>query len=107
MLIQHIEKVSRKDTTEVVDLIAHLQSIPRDLYKVKFPAEENLRILERAGQKQTLYVKLADRMCNIRTIQGHKRIERCKLIAEETMRFFVPLAEKIDLQEASKELKEC
>ena len=105
MLIQHIETVFGKETAAVVDLVTHLQSMPGSLYKVKLTAEENLRMLERAGNKRGLYVKLADRMHNIRTIKGHKKVEKRKLIAEETMQFFVPLAERLGLQAAAEELK--
>lgn len=106
MLIQHIGTVFGKETAEVVDLVTHLQSIEGSLYKVKLTAAENLQMLERSGNKRGLYVKLADRMHNVRTINGHKNAEKRKLIAEETMKFFVPLAEKISLQGAANELKE-
>lgn len=106
ILIQHIATVFGKDTAEVVDLATHLQSMPGSLYKVKLTSEENLQMLERTGNKQALYVKLADRMHNVRTIKGHKKIEKRKLIAEETMQFFVPLAERLGLQTAAAELKE-
>lgn len=105
MLIQHIGTVFGKETAEVVDLVTHLQSIEGSLYKVKLTAEENLRMLEQAGNKRGLYVKLADRMHNMRTINGHKDVRKRQLIAEETMQFFVPLAERLDLQTAAVELK--
>lgn len=91
MLIRHIETVFGKDTAEIVDLVTHLQSMPGSLYKVKLTAEKNLRMLERTGNKQVLYVKLAGRMHNIRTISGYKAVKRRKLIAKETTQFFVPL----------------
>ncbi|MEL6539591.1 MAG: HD domain-containing protein [Bacteroidota bacterium] len=106
MLLQHIETVFGKETAEVVDLVTHLQSMEGSLYKVKLSAEENIRMLERTGNTRGLYVKLADRMHNVRTIHGHSTVEKRKLIAQETMDFFVPLAERMGLQEAATELKE-
>jgi len=37
-----------------------------------------------------LYVKLADRMYNMRTITGHSSLATQQRIAEETLQFFVP-----------------
>ena len=106
MCLQHIETVFGKKTAEVVDVVTHLQSLPGSIYKVKLSSEENLRMLEKAGNKRGLYVKLADRMHNIRTIKGYDDIAKQQLIAKETMRFFVPLAEKLGLPAAAEELKE-
>ena len=67
MQLEHIEAMFGKQTAEVVDVVTHLQSIPHSIYKVKMSAVENLQMLERTGNKQGLYVKLADRMHNMRT----------------------------------------
>ena len=53
-----------------------------------------------------LYVKLADRMHNMRTIQYHPSLAKQKHIAEETLQFFVPIAKHLGLTQAVKELKE-
>ncbi|MEN0016647.1 MAG: HD domain-containing protein, partial [Bacteroidota bacterium] len=106
MLMGHIEALFGKETAEVVDLVTHLQSIPGSMYKVKLSAEENLRMLGNTKNKRGLYVKLADRMHNMRTINGHPKVSKRKLVARETMDFFVPLAEKLGLKEAAQEFKE-
>lgn len=106
ILVQHLESVFGKETAEVVDVVTHLQSIEGSIYKVKLSAAENIRMLERTGNNRGLYVKLADRMHNVRTIGGHSKLEKRQLIAQETLDFFVPLAERLGLQEAAQELKE-
>jgi (p)ppGpp synthase/HD superfamily hydrolase len=50
------------------------------------------------------YVKLADRVHNLRTIQA-KSYESQRRTAEETLLFFVPLAKYLGLAEAAEELK--
>ena len=105
MLLNHIETVFGQDTAEVVNVVTHLQSIPGSLYKVKLSAEENIRMLERTGNERALYVKLADRMHNIRTIAGHAALAKRQQKAEETLRFFVPLAERLGLEQAKEELQ--
>ncbi len=106
MFLQHIKTVFGQDTAQVVGLVTHLQSIPGSIYKVKLSVSENLQMLERSGSKQALYVKLADRVHNMRTINGHSSYAKKEQIAEETLQFFVPLAEKLGLREAAEELKE-
>jgi GTP diphosphokinase / guanosine-3',5'-bis(diphosphate) 3'-diphosphatase len=51
-----------------------------------------------------MYVKLADRMHNMRTIEV-KSHESQRSIAEETLLFFVPLARQLGHMEATQELK--
>ena len=106
MLLTHIEVLFGKETAEVVDLVTHLQSIPGSMYKIKLSAEENLRMLSNSENRRGLYVKLADRMHNMRTINGHRKVAKRKLVAQETLDFFVPLARKLGLQEAAQEFKE-
>jgi hypothetical protein len=54
----------------------------------------------------TVIVKLADRMHNLHTIKGHKKIEKRRLIAQETLDFFVPAAERYSLMKFAQELKQ-
>lgn len=57
-----------------------------------------------AEDKRVLYVKLADRTHNMRTIQFH-RVDKQKQIASETLGFFVPVALYLGLLELADELK--
>ncbi len=54
---------------------------------------------------RTLYVKLADRLHNARSI-GHKSETKGREFAEETLGFYVPLAEGIGLDDVAEELSE-
>lgn len=105
ILIQQIAMVFGQETAEVVDLVTHLQRTPGSLQKVKLSAEEHLKMLERIGNKRGLYVKLADRMHNMRTIEGHNSVAKQKQIAAETLKFFVPVAQQLGLQEAAEEFE--
>ncbi|MEM9416991.1 MAG: HD domain-containing protein [Bacteroidota bacterium] len=106
MQLDHIEDRFGKETAAVVDIVTHLQSIPHSIYKIKMSASENLQMLERTGNKRGLYVKIADRMHNMRTINGHNKVSKRRLIAQETADFFIPLAEKLGLKEAAAEFKD-
>ncbi len=105
MILGHIEALFGKETADVVDLATHLQTIQGSMYKVKLSAEENLKMLGNSVNTRGLYVKLADRMHNMRTINGHPKVSKRKLVAQETMDFFVPLAKKLGLTDAAAEFE--
>jgi (p)ppGpp synthase/HD superfamily hydrolase len=50
-------------------------------------------------------VKLADRLHNMRTIEGHPSSSKQKRIADETLAFFVPMARHLDLANMAQELE--
>jgi GTP diphosphokinase / guanosine-3',5'-bis(diphosphate) 3'-diphosphatase len=52
-----------------------------------------------------MYVKLADRVHNMRTIEGKSTTSQIR-IAKETLQFFVPQAQRLGLHQAAKELQE-
>ena len=105
ILLQHLTLVFGKETAELVDVVTHLQRIEGSIYKVKLSAAENIKMLERIGNKRGLYVKLADRMHNMLTIKGHDDVNKRRLIAQETLDLFVPLARSLHLSEAADRLE--
>ncbi|XWN35112.1 MAG: HD domain-containing protein [Roseivirga sp.] len=105
MLLEDVEAVFGKETAGIVDTVTHLESQKESFYKVKLSAEENLLMLIEANDKRALYVKVADRMHNMRTISAKPLKSQLKT-AKETLEFFVPLCkERLALAEAAEELK--
>ncbi|XWN35578.1 MAG: HD domain-containing protein [Roseivirga sp.] len=105
LLLQDVEAVFGKETAGIVDTVTHLESQKESFYKVKLSAEENLLMLIEANDKRALYVKVADRMHNMRTISAKPLKSQLKT-AKETLEFFVPLCkERLALAEAAEELK--
>ena len=105
ILLKHIGMVFGEETAAVVDMVTHLQSVEGSFYKVKLSVEENLRMLERTGNTRALYVKLADRVHNMRTIAALPTLAKQHEVAEETLQFYVPLAERLGLYEVAQELQ--
>ncbi|MEM7383073.1 MAG: HD domain-containing protein, partial [Bacteroidota bacterium] len=105
ILLHHIEAVFGQETASVVDTVTHLQSVEGSIFKIRLSAQEKLSRLERRGNTRGLYVKLADRMHNMRTISGHRTLSKQQRVAEETVQLYVPLAERLELHEAAQELK--
>jgi len=105
LLLEDIEAVFGQDIANIVDNVTHLESRQDSFYKIKLSAEENVMMLLEAGNDRAMYVKLADRIHNLRTIQGKDLASQVR-IAKETLQFFVPQAQRLGLQEAVKELIE-
>ncbi len=61
-------------------------------YKVLLSHPENIHRRLGAEDKRVLYVKLADRLHNLRTIEANSH-ESQRRTAEETLLFFVPLGQ--------------
>jgi (p)ppGpp synthase/HD superfamily hydrolase len=104
MLLENIEAMFGKEVAQIVDGVTHLESNQATFYKVQLSAHENIRKLLEVKDKRVLYIKIADRMHNMRTLEA-KPYESQHRTAEETLLFYVPLAEKLGLMEAAEELK--
>ncbi|ACE06300.1 hypothetical protein Aasi_0939 [Candidatus Amoebophilus asiaticus 5a2] len=105
LTLPQIELMFNTNVKQIVDGVTHLDSREKTVYKLKLAAHENIRQLLEIEDKRVLYVKLADRMHNMRTIQFHSSLAKRKGIAEETLQFFVPVAHYLGLQQAADELK--
>lgn len=105
ILLAHIETIFGRDTAKIVDKVTHVESSEDSFYKIKLSAEENVLMLLETGDDRAMYVKLADRVHNMRTIEG-KSLSSQVRIAQETLQFFVPQAQRLGLHDVAQELKE-
>ena len=105
-LLGSLGAIFGRETADVVDVVTHLQSYRGSVYKVKLSANENLQMLVETENKEALYVKIADRMHNVRTIEGHDSLAKQQGIASETLEFFVPLSKGLGLSKAAEEFEE-
>ena len=94
-----------EEVRNIVNGVTRLDSNKDTFYKVKRSSHENIRMLLGVADQRVLYVKIADRMHNMRTIQ-YKPYKSQRRTSEETLLFFVPLADHLGLTAAAAELKE-
>lgn len=103
--LPQIELMFNQDVKKIVDGVTHLDSLGKVVYRLQLGEHENIEQLLSAEDKRVLYVKLADRTHNMRTIQYHSTVAKQKKIASETMGFFVPVAKYLGLMDIAEELK--
>jgi hypothetical protein len=105
MLLENIEMIFGPDVVKIVDSVTHFETSEESFYKLKLSSHENVLTLLEVQDKRALYVKLADRVHNLRTVEGHTSIAKRQQIAAETLQFYVPLAQALALEAVVKELK--
>ncbi|MEL7063918.1 MAG: HD domain-containing protein, partial [Bacteroidota bacterium] len=93
------------EVRQIVDGVTHLDSAEGGFHRIKLEDNENIMQLIAATDKRILYVKIADRMHNMRTIKFKKYFSQLNK-AHETKRFFVPLCKELGLEGAASELED-
>jgi (p)ppGpp synthase/HD superfamily hydrolase len=104
LTLEQVALLFSQEVRTIVQGVTHMESNKATNYKVLLSHPENIHRLLGSEDKRVLYVKLADRVHNMRTI-GAKSYESQRRTAEETLLFFVPLAKYLGLSEAAEELK--
>ena len=84
-------------------IASKVEDLTRIKVNKKIPAGETLELLYPQNKKDILYIKLFDRLHNMRTIAFLPEIKRNKVI-DETVEYFVSLCFVLDLYEVKKEL---
>ena len=104
MTLEQIALIFDQEVATIVNGVTHMESNEATIYKVLLSHPENIHRLLGTKDARMLYVKLADRMHNMRTIAA-KSPESQRRTAEETLLFFVPLAKYLGLMAAAEELR--
>lgn len=104
--IEEVEKLFGKEVAELVDGVTKLSRI--SFSSKSMEQAENFRKLFMALSRdiRVLLVKLADRTHNMRTIEGKKKEESRRRVAQETLDIFAPLADRIGLYSIKSELED-
>ena len=103
--VQNISDEFGNEISRLVDGVTKLSKL--DL-KFGFAQAENFRklLLASSDDIRVLLVKLADRLHNIRTIDGIKNNEKRSKICFETLEIFAPLAERLGINAIQRELED-
>ena len=105
----NIEEISKNFGNQIVELVTGLTKINKYSLKVKnqkFGENYKKLILATTKDLRVILVKLADRLHNIRTIEGIKNNEKRSKICFETLEIFAPLAERLGINAIQRELED-
>ncbi len=100
-----IERIFGGNIAALVDGLTKIEKL--NLVSKKTEQAENFRklLIAISSDVRVLLVKLADRLHNMRTLE-HMKPEKRRLIAQETMDIYAPLAGRMGIQEIRDELEE-
>jgi Na+/proline symporter len=90
---------------EVAFIVNKVTNLEDKLRRVSLEDHENVYRLLNYEDERAAFVKLADRLHNMRTIEGHSSLAKQKHIANETLNFFVILAKNLGLVSVAAELE--
>ena len=99
----HIETLFDEDIANIVQEVTHLYS--KAGRKIRMNKKHNLAELLLQANELPMLLKLADRLHNMRTI-AIQPAEKQKMIAQETLNFFIPVAKRLQQDQIAKELWE-
>jgi len=100
--ITHIKAMFGEKVAFIVGKVTNLEDKIR---RLSLEEHENIKRLINYEDERAAFVKLADRLHNMRTIEGHPSLSKQKHIANETLLFFVPLANQLGLDHVAQELE--
>ncbi|MGC1584394.1 MAG: bifunctional (p)ppGpp synthetase/guanosine-3',5'-bis(diphosphate) 3'-pyrophosphohydrolase [Rhodomicrobium sp.] len=102
---EEIEKLFGANIAALVDGLTKIEKL--NLASKKTEQAENFRklLIAISSDVRVLLVKLADRLHNMRTLE-HMKPEKRRIIAQETMDIYAPLAGRMGIQEIRDELEE-
>ncbi|MBI1301435.1 MAG: RelA/SpoT family protein [Alphaproteobacteria bacterium] len=101
-----LEEKFGKTVSDLVNGVSKLTRI--ESHTLEGKQAENFRklLLAMSEDIRVLLVKLADRLHNMRTIEGVNKIEKRRRVALETLEIFAPLAERVGVHVIKEELED-
>lgn len=102
---EELEREFGLDVARLVDGVTKIGQIPFQSYEEKQAENFRKMVLSMADDIRVVFIKLADRLHNMQTLEALSD-EKQKKIAQETMEIYAPLAERISMQKMKNELQD-
>lgn len=103
---EEIEKEFGVNVKNLVEALTKLNKLP--FVSREEEQAENIRkmLLAMAEDIRVIIIKLADRLHNMRTINGHKSEDKRRDIAKETLEIYAPIAHRLGIRPIKEELED-
>ncbi len=91
------QEIEKKFWLEISNLCEWLVKVSKIKYKWEDRQLETIKktFLAMAKDLRVIFIKLADRIHNMQTLNFHPELQKRKTIAEETMKIYVPIAKRL------------
>ena len=101
------EEVEEMFGTESADILMSITKIShlKQTFKVSNPEKYRRIIVGLSENPATLFIKFADRLHNLRTVNVHD-LEHQKYIIEETQNIYIPLAHRLGMKKMKSEMED-
>ena len=102
---EELEEKFGKDVARLVDGVTKIGQIPFKSYEEKQAENFRKMVLSMADDIRVVFIKLADRLHNMQTLEGLSDAKR-KKISQETMEIYAPLANRLGMSWVKQELED-
>ncbi|MCD6585644.1 MAG: bifunctional (p)ppGpp synthetase/guanosine-3',5'-bis(diphosphate) 3'-pyrophosphohydrolase [Desulfobacteraceae bacterium] len=104
--IEDIENLFGMDAAKIIEGVTKISSLSFNTAEARQAGNIRKMILAMADDIRVILIKLADRLHNSRTLHYHKKEEKKKRIAQETLDIYSPIAARLGIYWIKKELEE-
>jgi guanosine-3',5'-bis(diphosphate) 3'-pyrophosphohydrolase len=102
---EEIHEIFGPEVSHIVSGVTKLSVLPFDSSKAREAESIRKMLLAMADDIRVIMIKLADRLHNMRTLQYHKKEEKRKKIAQETLDIYSPIAARLGIYWIKNELE--
>ncbi len=102
---EELEEQFGVDVARLVDGVTKIGQIPFETYEEKQAENFRKMVLSMADDIRVVFIKLADRLHNMQTLEGLSD-EKRKKISKETMEIYAPLANRLGMSWIKQELED-
>lgn len=102
---EEIQEMFGKEVMHIVSGVTKLSKLPFSSSQAREAESIRKMLLAMADDIRVIMIKLADRLHNMRTLQYHKKEDKKKKIARETLDIYAPIAARLGIYWIKNELE--
>ena len=104
MTYEEIEEMFGKDAADIVSSITRISNL-KQTFKINNPEKYRRIIVGLSENPATLFIKFADRLHNLRTLEVHDEVHQ-QYIIDETQNIYIPIAHRLGMKKMKSEMED-